>query len=89
LNFDSKGNSINLLPLPFSISLLPLADSLFNRYKNGNSYFINSDKKSPVYEMTSNSEKYKFLILRIGINSENKQLRINQIKGLLILKKSR
>jgi hypothetical protein len=87
LNFDSKGNSINLLPLPFSISLLPLADSLFNRYKNGNSYFINSDTKSPVYEITSNSEKYKFLILRIGINSENKQLKINQIKGFLFMKK--
>jgi hypothetical protein len=89
LNFDAKSNSLNLLPLPVSISLLPLADSLFNRYKNSNSFFINSDTRSPVYEMTSNSEKYKFLILRLGILVENKRLKINQIKGLLLLKKSR
>jgi len=87
LSFNLKEKTLSLLNKKVSLSLTDLCESLFNQYKNTKSSTLESQTKSPIFEFYLNTEKYRFLILKLGIESENNHLKIKQLKGILIVKK--
>ena len=86
LNFNAKSQTLFLLNSPVSLQLNLMVDSIFNQYKKGHSDYLRVKDKSPTFDFISGSAKYRFHILKLGIELEKTGLKIKQIKGLLLVK---
>ena len=85
LRLNVKSNTLNLSDEGISFPLKHIVDSLYSRYKNEQRSNIQTLTKAPRYEASQNG-KYRLVILRLGVEAENKLLKIKRLKGLLIVK---